>query len=197
MMLVTGFGPFDIFSHNPTQIIAQALSEEFGCDHRILPVVFGKARDELVSILDDLRPDRVICFGLNGTISHIALETLAVNIRHTDVPDNEGRTLDMAPVDPEGPLALRSTLPMDRILAALRDAGIPARYSFSAGTYLCNEAFYTLMQYCERTGAKGGFVHVPLASHMASPHPRLRGGPHMSMEMILESARIATRETLR
>jgi hypothetical protein len=60
-------------------------------------------------------------------------------------------------IDPAGPLALRSTLPVDAIVAALEAEGIPAEVSRDAGGYLCNHVFYVLLQ----SGRRGGFVHVP------------------------------------
>jgi len=196
-ILLTAFGPFDIFLSNPSELLAKALSEEFGCRYSVLPVVFGKARAALISVLEEEGPDLVISFGLNGNISHIALEQIAVNIAYSEIPDNEGIVREASSIDPEGPLAYRSMLPLERVLPLLRKAGIPSRYSFSAGTYICNEVFYTLMQYCERTGVRGGFIHIPMASHLISGNPKLLNGPHMALEQILSAGRIVLSECLR
>jgi pyroglutamyl-peptidase len=195
--LLTAFGPFDIFSSNPSELLAKALSGEFGCRCTVLPVVFGKARNALISALEEERPDLVISFGLNGYISHIALERIALNIAYSEIPDNEGIVREASPIDPLGPLAFRSGLPLELILPRVRSAGIPCRYSFSAGTYICNEVFYTLMQYCEREGVRGGFIHIPMASHLISEVPRLQNSPHLSFEQILSAGRIALSECLR
>jgi pyroglutamyl-peptidase len=196
-MLLTAFGPFDIFLSNPSEMLAKALSKEFGCGCSILPVAFGKARDTMISILDAERPDLVVSFGLNGNISHIALERIALNISYSEVPDNEGVVREACAIDPDGPLAYRSNLPLDRILPRVRAAGIPCRMSFSAGTYICNEVFYTLMGYCEMTGARGGFVHVPMASDLISMDPRLQNGPHMGFDQMLSAGRIILSECIR
>ena len=50
-----------------------------------------------------------------------------------------------AAIDPDGPLALPSSLPVDAIVAALRAEEIPAAVSRDAGGYLCNHIFYVLM----------------------------------------------------
>lgn len=196
-MLLTGFGPFDIFPTNPSGALAEALSKEFGCRWEILPVVFGSSSGLLLEILDEYLPDLVISFGLNGGISHIALEQIALNIRYSEIPDNEGKMFDPSSIVEGGPLAYRSRLPLDRILLRMRASGIPSRMSFSAGTYICNEVFYTLMEYCRETGAKGGFIHVPMASDMISDNPRLMAGPHMGMQTMIEAGRIALSEALR
>lgn len=196
-ILLTAFGPFDIFSSNPSELIAGALSEEFGCHYAILPVVFGKARTSLLSILEKEGPDLVVSFGLNGNISHIALERIAVNIAYSEVPDTIGIVRGGSPIDQDGPLAYLSGLPLDRILPLVRSAGIPCRMSFSAGTYICNEVFYTLMQYCEKEGIQGGFIHIPMASHLISEDPRLQGSPHISYDQILSAGRIVISESIR
>jgi len=197
-VLLTGFGPFDIFSSNPSEELAKALAREIPeAIAATLPVAFGEARADLLDILGREMPDLVISFGLNGYISYIALERIALNIAYSEVPDNRGVTSTMAPIDPDGPLAIASGLPLDAILMSLRDGGIPARFSFSAGTYLCNEVFYTLMQHCRRHGTEGGFVHIPMASEMIAASPRAMGGPHMPMDMLLRAGRTILRECFR
>jgi pyrrolidone-carboxylate peptidase len=80
----------------------------------------------------------------------------------TTSTDNDG-AVSAAEIDPAGPVAYRSTLPVDAIVAALRAEGIPAAASRDAGGFLCNHAFYVLMRLLEqeRPGTTGGFVHVP------------------------------------
>ena len=50
-----------------------------------------------------------------------------------------------------------------KIVASLRDKGIPSRMSDTAGTFLCNTTLYRALGACERlgTGARCGFVHLP------------------------------------
>ena len=168
-ILITGFGPFDHFSSNPSQDIARALSDENDdVVSRTLPVIYGEGGKALLEALDEYDPDLVICFGLNGTISHIALEEIALNLRSSEIPDSSGRIAVDETIFSGEPLALRSYLPNKRILDELRMNGIPARVSYSAGTYLCNEVFFTLMKWCKENGRYGGFIHVPLATEMIS-----------------------------
>ncbi len=190
-ILITGFGPFDRFSFNPAQVVAKALEEENeDVTSSILPVVFGDARKAMQDDLEDLDPDLVISFGLNATIGHIALEEIAVNIASSEIPDNSGNMpLDQVLAD-KGPLSYRSTLPLKKILEKLRNDDIPAALSYSAGVYICNEIFYTLMEYCDRTGAKGGFIHLPMATEMIAADVRMYRVPHMSMDTLKQASRI-------
>ena len=47
--------------------------------------------------------------------------------------------------------------------AGVREAGVPAGLSLSAGTYLCNEVMFHLLERRSRTGAPAfaGFIHLP------------------------------------
>ncbi len=70
---------------------------------------------------------------------------------------------------------------------ALRAAGIPAAASRDAGGFLCNHVFYVLMgALAERTGVRGGFVHVPLLPEQALE----RATPTVPLETLVRAARI-------
>jgi len=190
-ILVTGFGPFDRFLFNPSEVVAKALEEEnHDVISLILPVIFGQSRKVLLSSLEEHDPDIVISLGLNGTISHIALEEIALNISSTEVPDNSGKLVIDEPISDGNELALRSSLPLRNIMEDLRKNGIPARLSYTAGTYLCNEVFYTLMEWCLSHDKIGGFVHIPMATEMIADDPRSYSMPHMSLDMIKKAGRI-------
>ena len=57
--------------------------------------------------------------------------------------------------------ALFSTLPVREMAEAIREAGIPAEISYSAGTYVCNDLFYLVLDHLEDSGVPAGFIHVP------------------------------------
>ncbi|MEA3558861.1 MAG: pyroglutamyl-peptidase I [Candidatus Thermoplasmatota archaeon] len=189
-ILVTGFGPFDVFSFNPSEKIAERLSGESpDTTFMVLPVEYGKAREELLEVLFDLEPDLLLSFGLNGTIGHIALEEIALNIRASEVPDNSGEIMSDRKISLDGPLAYRTLLPTERILKELREKGIPAKHSYSAGVYICNEVFYTGVEWAQKSRRKAGFIHVPMATEMIAGDPRNYRIPHMSMKLLIDAGR--------
>lgn len=153
-VLVTGFEPFGEHQVNPSQLIAEELGGV------VLPVSFARASDALRAALDERDPDLVVSFGLAAGATAVSVERFAHNFEEREAIDNEGTGGSGAEIDPDGPLALRSTLPVDEIVAALRAANIPAAPSRDAGGYLCNHVFYVLMS-ALRPGGAGGFVHVP------------------------------------
>ncbi|MDX6480409.1 MAG: pyroglutamyl-peptidase [Gaiellaceae bacterium] len=153
-VLVTGFEPFGVHEVNPSALIAEAL------EGVVLPVSFARASGALRDAIDEREPELVVCFGLADGDRAISVERFAHNLDEADAVDNEGAGGSGAEIDPTGPLALRSTLPVDAIVAALRAEEIPAGVSRDAGGYLCNHIFYVLMGMLG-SGQRGGFVHVP------------------------------------
>ena len=88
-----------------------------------------------------------------------------------------------------GPAAYFATLPIKAAVAALREAGIPASVSNSAGTFLCNHVFYGLMHEAAQSGGRfrGGFLHVPYLPSQAARQP---GAPSMALKQIVEGIEI-------
>jgi len=64
-----------------------------------------------------------------------------------------------------------ASLPLELLHECLSTAGIPCEISFSAGTYLCNQVFYTLMHHIrsDQPSILGGFLHFPCASSTSCP----------------------------
>jgi pyroglutamyl-peptidase len=149
-ILVTGFEPWADHAVNPSQLVAEALGGV------VLPVSYARATDALRAAIDDRDPELVIAFGLAETRDTITVERFAHNLDEAGTTDNDAANGSGAEIDPAGPLALRSTLPVDAIVAALTGDGIPAAVSRDAGGFLCNHVFYRLLQL-----RGGGFVHVP------------------------------------
>ena len=71
------------------------------------------------------------------------------------------------PCVPGGENALFSTLPVRRMVQAIRDAGLPGKLSCSAGTYVCNDLLYTLLHAFRGSETRVGFVHVPFLPEQA------------------------------
>ena len=70
------------------------------------------------------------------------------------------------------------------MVAAVRSRGIPARISYTAGTYVCNDVMYRLLYLIDKkySGMRGGFIHVPYLPEQVIDLPD--GMPSMSAEMI-------------
>jgi pyroglutamyl-peptidase len=154
-ILVTGFEPFGGSPVNTSQQIVEAVGGV------VLPVSYARSAAALREAVRAADPDVVVCFG-QADREMISVERFAHNLDGSESEDNDG-VASSAVIDPDGPAAYRSTLPVDGILAALRAEDIPAEVSRDAGGFLCNHVFYALMRLLEeeRPGTAGGFVHVP------------------------------------
>lgn len=163
-MLITGFAPFDGAEINPSweavQLVPQTIA---GQDvHRMqLPVEYGRAAELLKAESARLRPRVVLCCGLAGGRKAITPELVAINYRWTRIADNAGQLYSGEPIDPEGPAALMTRLPVHAMIAAMQEAGLPAQLSLSAGAYVCNDVYYALLSREAEWDYKGLFLHVP------------------------------------
>ena len=131
-----------------------------------LPTSFVRATRQLRALIAGERPDIVLCVGLAAERDVLSVERVAVNWCHARIADNDGQRPIDKPVVARGPAAYFSTLPVLEIVTALTRAGVRADVSLSAGVFVCNHVFYSLM----REAAKGrrgqrilraGFVHLP------------------------------------
>jgi pyroglutamyl-peptidase len=188
-VLLTGFGPFADEPENPSSRVAELAAEElrrrgYEAASATLPVSFRRCGAEIRRLLEELRPRVCVALGLSGGISHVRVERVAVNMKDARRPDNDGEQPVDEPIDPGGPAAYFSTLPTRLILEKLREEGIPAALSYSAGTFLCNFAMYTLLRHSELKGypARAGFLHLPYTPEIAARKP----GPPPSLPLDLQ-----------
>lgn len=212
-MLVTGFEGYGGRAVNPAQEVARALDGTSIAGRRVrgrvLPVSYERLASGICALVAELRPRVVICLGLWPGEAVIRVERVAVNIAAFEIPDNEG-LITKGPVDPEGPLARPSGLPVDRIVSGLIEAGIPARPSSTAGNFLCNALMYHAVGAAEAQDppARAGFVHVPylplqVADLMRATAEEARLELHqradlasMALETQVEAVRLACRIAL-
>jgi len=190
--LVTGFEPFGGERVNPSFEALKRLPQRLGVldiATRTLPVAHHAALSTLRQAIAAASPDIVLCTGLAGGRAELSLERIAINIDDFRVPDNGGNQPIDRPVVADGPAAYFATLPIKAAAQALREAGLPAAVSNSAGTFLCNHVFYGLMHEAAAAGARfrGGFLHVPYLPSQAARHP---GTPSMALEQIVEGIEI-------
>ena len=162
-VLVTGFNAFGKHKKNPTQLLArEADRRAVGravIAGRVLPTEFRRCDRMIEKALKEIRPAAVLMFGLAAGRRKISLECVALNVDHSETPDNAGRKPWRRAIDPRGPAILEATLSIDRMHRALRRARIPVSVSYHAGTYVCNHAYYRALRRAGR--ARVAFIHVP------------------------------------
>jgi pyroglutamyl-peptidase len=208
-VLVTGFEPFGGDAVNSSADAVAALAASWaGPDElvtAVLPVVFDQVRfadGPLLRLLDEHAPDVVVAVGLADGITQVQVERVAINLMDARIPDNGGGRPVDAPVADGGPAARFSTLPVKAAVAAVREAGIPAGVSYSAGTYVCNASFYAIQHaLAGRPDVLSGFVHVPRSTEevggAAAASALADGGePHLPLEALARALETVVRTAL-
>jgi pyroglutamyl-peptidase len=186
-ILVTGFEAFDKSTLNPSAEIVKALKGD-DLVTAILPVVFGQASAQLRELIDLHKPSAVLCLGLAVGRSEITPERIAINLENARIADNAGNQPLEQRIMADGPDGHFSTLPLEKMVASMKAAGIPASISLSAGTFVCNHIFYVLQDYLKDSSIKSGFMHVPLMDEQRKEYPAL---PTMPIRQMVAGVEIA------
>jgi len=179
-VLLTGFDPFGGSTVNPSWQAVQALHGRRIAGRQVVgaevPTVFGASLQRLAELMEQHRPELVVCTGQAGGRGSLSLERVAINVNDARIPDNAGAQPIDTPVVADGPAAYFSSLPIKAMLKALLDAGVNAEVSQTAGTFVCNHIFYGLMHALAQPqweGTRGGLVHVPWLPQQGQPSMRI------------------------
>ena len=193
-ILMTGFNPFGGEKVNPAYEAVKLLPEMIaGAEIMKLevPTEFNRAGEVVAEMIERVKPDVVICIGQAGGRNAITPEKVAINLQDGRIADNAGYQPADCPVREDGPAAYFSLLPVKKITEKIRESGIPASVSYTAGTYVCNDLMYSLLYLIEHNYPKmiGGFIHVPFALGQTVDKPS--GTPGMELETIARGLKCA------
>ncbi len=185
-LLITGFDPFGGADANPSWLAVEQLPDRVGgfelCKLQI-STVFGEATQAVLNKAADFSPDVILCIGQAGGRDAVTPERIAVNIRDARIHDNAGNQPRGEFVAADGPAAYFATVPVEKMAQAIRDAGIPATVSNSAGAFVCNDTLYGILHHYAGTQVRCGFIHVPFLPQ--------QGQPNMELERIVNALEAA------
>ena len=165
-VLITGFDPFGGESINPALEAVKLLPENISGAEVIkleIPTVFRKSLAKIEEAIEKHNPDIVISIGQAGGRFGVTPERVAINIDDARIEDNEGnQPLDIA-IYEDGEPAYFSNLPIKAMVKEIKDGGLPASDSNTAGTFVCNHVMYGLLYLVDKKypNMKAGFIHVP------------------------------------
>ncbi len=192
-ILVSGFEPFGGLATNPALEVLSMLPAEVA-GHRVqtvaVPVEYGRCVERVMAAVDECDPIAVVMVGQARGRAEITVERVAVNVDDTASPDNAGEVRRGTPINPAGPAAYFSTLPVRDLVERVRAAGVPADVSDTAGSYVCNHLMYGVLDELvasdrsDRVAA--GFVHVPLM-HSQVIEGNIHGEPSMAIGDIAQA----------
>lgn len=199
-LLLTAFDPFGGSPINPALEAVKLVADQIG-DVQIVklevPTVFGKSIDTVAAAIEKEKPDAVLCIGQAGGRYDLTPERVAINLDDARIPDNEGNQPIDVPIFQDGAPAYFTTLPIKAMVAKIREAGLPASVSNTAGTFVCNHLMYGVLYTLAKgyPGVKGGFMHVPFVPSQTVNRPT--PAPSMCQQDIargIEAAIAAIRE---
>ena len=109
----------------------------------------------------------------------VSTQVVPFFIASDTAPSRFSDSMAEAPVIPGAADGYFATYNERAILDALTAAEIPAKYSYSAGAYICNYLLFSSLEKCRREGSdmKIGFIHLPYAEGQ-----REDGVPAMPLE---------------
>ena len=172
IILITAFEPFGGENINPAQEVLALLPDQIAGAQlikRIVPTVFHQSIQVVCEAMRQNQPDFVLMLGQAGGRSGLTIERIAINIDDADLPDNAGAQPVDQVIEPLGPAAWFVTLPIKKMAEAIRDAGLPAHISNSAGTFVCNHLLYGALHCIAQNSLpiRAGFIHLPYLPQQA------------------------------
>ena len=190
--LITGFDAFGGDKINPSSLAVRQLKRRIGSvvvHTAVLPTSYARSALALRGSIHEVRPDIVLCVGQAGGRAELCLERIAINVQDARIKDNDGKQPIDRPVVRDGPAAHFATLPIKACVAEMRKAGLPAAVSNTAGTFVCNNVFYALMNLAARhpIPMKAGFLHIPYVAEQAA---RLGNVPSMALDDMVRGIEI-------
>lgn len=188
-VLVTAFDPFGGESINPAQQAVEQLPDVIGIHqiHKlIVPTVFGRAAEMVIREMDMIRPDAVVCVGQAGGRKAVTPERVAINIMDANIKDNEGNQPQDEMIVSGGPAAYFSTLPVKEMVRAIRNVGLAAEVSNTAGTFVCNSLLYSVLHHAASgmPETRAVFIHVPYIPQQTEGRENV---PSMPLEDIVRA----------
>ena len=175
-ILLTAFDPFGGASINPALEAVKLVADRLAGVEIVkieVPTVFGLSIRTVTEAMDQEQPDAVLCIGQAGGRPDLTPERIAINIDDARIPDNQGNQILDVPVVSDGPAAYFSTLPVKAMVAAIREAGLPASLSNTAGTFVCNHLMYGVLHHAAThcPQVRAGFMHVPFVPSQVTERP--------------------------
>ena len=202
-ILITGFGPFPGAPFNPTQPLVARLTRlrrpafaDVELSSHIFPVTYTAVDRELPLALARHRPHALLMFGLASRTGYVRIETRARNAVTMLWPDasqtrsRKGSIAGGADAKMFGPHTRK-------LLCAADGAGIDARPSRDAGSYLCNYLSWRAIEAVETGDGPrlAAFVHIPPLARDGSP--RRRGFPRITLDELVDAGEAMLLEMVR
>ncbi|MFV0519213.1 MAG: pyroglutamyl-peptidase I [Lachnospirales bacterium] len=187
-ILVTGFDPFGGEAVNPALETVKRLPDEIKGATIIkleIPTVRYKSLDKIEEAIQKEDPDVILSIGQAGGRFGITVERVGINCDDYRIEDNEGNQVIDLSVYEDGQSAYFSNLPIKAMVENIKNKGIPASVSNTAGTFVCNHVLYGVQYLIDKKypNKKSGFIHIPYAPEQAVDK---KDTASMSLDMVAD-----------
>ena len=180
-IVISGFTPYDGIDVNPAVLVPAALAEYWNDPSQSVALSDDLLQDVSISVMTVTLP---VSFAnawpmllnaieqANRSARGVLLERCATNLMAAAKPDADNVIPPRRPINPEGPAAYWTRLPLRSILRDFAKHEIPAALSSDAGTFVCNSLFYHLLDWsaAQEKRILSGFVSLPIVNEQ--PHPQ-------------------------
>ena len=175
-ILVTGFDPFGGEKVNPALEAVKSLPSVIHVAEIRwveIPTVFYQSAEVLEAEIVRYQPDVVLCIGQAGGRASLTPERVAINQDDARIPDNQGNQPIDTPIRLDGEAAYFSTLPIKAMVQAIKEVGLPATVSNTAGTFVCNHLMYQALYLADKkfSHMRAGFMHIPYMTEQVVNKP--------------------------
>ena len=139
----------------------------------LIPTVFYQSAEVLEAEINRYHPDAVLCIGQAGGRASLTPERVAINQDDARIPDNQGNQPIDTPIRLDGQAAYFSTLPIKAMVQAIKEEGLPATVSNTAGTFVCNHLMYQALYLADKKfpHMRAGFMHIPYMTEQVVNKP--------------------------
>ena len=188
-VLLTAFEPFGGEAINPAQEAVRLVKDKIAGADVVkvdVPVVFDKAGEVVYAAMKKENPDVVLCIGQAGGRFGVTPERVAINMQDARIADNDGQQPFDKKCFEDGQNAYFTSLPVKKMVEAIKKVNVPASVSYTAGTYVCNDLMYAVLYHIDKEfkGVKGGFMHVPFINEQVLAKPNT---PSLSKEDVVKA----------
>lgn len=177
-ILVTGFDSLGEDRINPALEAVKRLPDNIAGAKIIkleIPTKFNISAEVVKEAIENYKPDYVLNVGQAGGRFAITPERVAINLDDGRIADNAGYQPLNQTIQSDGATAYFTQLPIKAMTKAIREVGLPATVSNSAGTFVCNHIFYQVQYQRAKffPDIKAGFIHIPYLPEQVISKPQM------------------------
>ena len=161
-VLLSGFKAFNNENINPSLLIVNEIKNKYKDVEIVeLNVEYNNDSLKLINKIKEINPDIILLIGQAGGRSKVCLEYFALNMQSATIADNTGVNLLHNLINTSGENAYYSTINLKDLVYKINDNNLTI--SYNAGTFVCNEIYYSALQYLNKNKLNTPcvFVHVP------------------------------------